>query len=1235
MSQSIHVHDIQISSLSNPHVDLPMGMQMFAQIICDETIIHQTEPVDTEDSVDLSWKLSINCEVPSHALTFWIAILRENPGPRLLGFIAIQQGEAILSAEQQTAFHMQLVPVNSDGPLLHLNTFFSVSSGPAIQIEDMESEDMESEDMESAGFQMGSWDSETITDHLAQMLDDTSCETQLHPDDMSLMHELILLLPYGSSDRGGFLHLLGDVCLQQWEGYSVRDMLNRAVWAFEDAIRDGLTDPTCLEYFGIALLRRFEQLGDASDISKATVLLEQAVNLTPDSNSDKLSWMTNLGGALVRRFQCLGDLDDLHKSISLGENAIGLAPDSQVDKPVMLNNLATSLLLRFKQLGDLADLNSCVVRGEEALLLTPDDDSDKPARLNNLGDSLLTRFNHVGDMDDLKKSVVMAENAVLLTPDGNLDKPYWLTNLGNSLSAHFKHLGAIDDLNKAVLMHENAVHLTQDDNPNKPLVLTNLATSLWQRFGCLGDRADLNSSILRAEAAVLLTPDSHPIKPLRLENLGVSLITRFELLGGLDDLNRSVLKAEDAVNLTSDANPAKASYLDNLSSCLFRRFERLGTIDDLHKSVLMREKAIQLTPEGHIHKSFWLNNLGGSFVSRFIRLGDPSDLNKSVVMLKDAVDWSKDDHPSKPLILSNFSNSLLARFGYFKELGDLKESVLMQRNAVGLTPNGHPDKPLLLFNLGNSLLTQFNHLGDQLDLQQAILHYTAAACATTGSPDIRFDAASSWAQCARLGKHSSLLEAYQVALDLLPELAWLGLSIKDRHYHLLKAGKVVREAAAAATVSGQAKKAVEWLEQGRSVIWGQLLNLRTPVDILKNSHPKLADQLLFLSSKLDISGTCASDIYTSRPGMDQSLRESADQAHQNAHNREELLKQIRGLDGFSRFLLPRSFSELSLAANQGPVVILNITDSQCDALILKPGIDEVMHIPLTAFPPSYAEELMKHLGDLVGRGGRLFGEQEGKMDQEDQFALILSGLWSGVVQPVLEALDIKTPVRSNLKRIWWCPTGSLVFLPIHAAGNYAANDIFGSNWFSIRHQVRTQEEIAHIQRLALGKFTVLRLDEEMATVQSVQQGMIESRWVHFACHGVQNVSNPTESALLLAGTSHFTLESIIRLALPHADFAFLSACQTATGDRTLQEESVHLAAGMLLAGYRGVIATMWTIRDDDAPQVACDVYEHLFKISPPDATQAAEALHLAIQRLREGSGKKSFTYWVPFIHIGV
>ncbi|KAJ7226827.1 CHAT domain-containing protein [Mycena pura] len=153
----------------------------------------------------------------------------------------------------------------------------------------------------------------------------------------------------------------------------------------------------------------------------------------------------------------------------------------------------------------------------------------------------------------------------------------------------------------------------------------------------------------------------------------------------------------------------------------------------------------------------------------------------------------------------------------------------------------------------------------------------------------------------------------------------------------------------------------------------------------------------------------------------------------------------------------------------------------------------------------------------------------------------------------------------------------------------------------------------------------------MAIIEDVQKAMKASRWVHFACHGVQSTT-PTESALLLAGSSRLTLSNIIKLSLPNADLAFLSACQTATGSRGLQDESVHLTAGMLLVGYRGVIGTMWSIMDNDAPQVASDVYAHLLETSPPDPTRAAEALHLAVQKLQKN---KSFLHWVTFVHFGI
>ena len=145
--------------------------------------------------------------------------------------------------------------------------------------------------------------------------------------------------------------------------------------------------------------------------------------------------------------------------------------------------------------------------------------------------------------------------------------------------------------------------------------------------------------------------------------------------------------------------------------------------------------------------------------------------------------------------------------------------------------------------------------------------------------------------------------------------------------------------------------------------------------------------------------------------------------------------------------------------------------------------------------------------------------------------------------------------------------------------------------------------------------------------------MEEYSFVHFACHGEQNAGDPTQSALLLSHGAHLTLGDIIKLKLPHAQLAFLSACQTATGDTKLPEEYVHLAAGMLVAGYQSVIATMWSIQDEDGPVIAEEFYKYLWKDKKPDVKQSAYALHHAVEKLRIQS--TSFLQWVPFIHMGV
>ena len=109
----------------------------------------------------------------------------------------------------------------------------------------------------------------------------------------------------------------------------------------------------------------------------------------------------------------------------------------------------------------------------------------------------------------------------------------------------------------------------------------------------------------------------------------------------------------------------------------------------------------------------------------------------------------------------------------------------------------------------------------------------------------------------------------------------------------------------------------------------------------------------------------------------------------------------------------------------------------------------------------------------------------------------------------------------------------------------------------------------------------------------------------------------------------------MNLDLSRMQFAYLSACLTSTGDFTLPDECIHLAAGMQFAGVRSLVATTWSVEDRAASMVTSKVYKELLKdgLENVQAEDTAEALHQAILSMKES--KVPLTFLVPFIHLGV
>lgn len=161
------------------------------------------------------------------------------------------------------------------------------------------------------------------------------------------------------------------------------------------------------------------------------------------------------------------------------------------------------------------------------------------------------------------------------------------------------------------------------------------------------------------------------------------------------------------------------------------------------------------------------------------------------------------------------------------------------------------------------------------------------------------------------------------------------------------------------------------------------------------------------------------------------------------------------------------------------------------------------------------------------------------------------------------------------------------------------------------------------------------LVDQSGTVEGVLKAMESFPSIHLACHASQDATSPLKSSIHLHD-GPLELSEIMKRNLPDSDLAFLSACQTSTGDKNLSEEVVHIAAGMLAAGYRSVVGTMWSISDKHGPDIAESFYESLLDDggSRIDGAKAARALHSAVQHFRE-KNSDSLHVWVPYIHIGV
>ncbi len=1077
-----------------------------------------------------------------------------------------------------------------------------------------------------------------------------------------LCRRILDALPDGDPARAGATDLLA---LAHWAEFNQSDTLG-SLDAAIDTLR-ALVDATPpddpdrlgrLSLLGSFVGARYERTGNVADLTPAVDATRAAARAatSPDERSAHLD---ALAAALNNRYTGAGSAADLDEAIEACRTALRLGSaadaddadtdaDADADADAAQRSRVTMLVLllgrRFELRWEPADIEEAVDLGQRAVEQFPEG-AELAGCLGYLASAFETRFEATGRVADLNAAVDHRRKAVRMTARAD-ERPGQLAALGGHLRLRFRRTGARADLNEAIEACRAALEGTPEDHGVYAGRLYELALVLRMRFEETGELSDVDEAVDRARTALRRTPQSHVDLPLRRSGLGTALLVRYRRTGVAEDLDTAIASFRTAVAATPPGHVNHARFTSNLALALWSRFEATGESADLTSAIESGERALAGTPEGEPDHAWQAVNLSEALKSRFDLTGDPADLDAAI------------DHV---------------------------------RVAVRDTPDDHPQRAKNLFALGGMLRRRAARADATADRDEAFSVCAEAAEFAYGAPSVRISAAAAAASMIGRTAPARAAELLEHAVRLLPDVAPDQLRRGEVQYALRGAAGLAADAAALAlaaapgTEQERAKRALRLLEAGRGVLLGRALNAREDHTGLRERHPELAERYARLRDLLD------------QPPGD---RPSAPQErHRTADELAATLSEIRSQDGFASFGLPPAVDELLAEAAHGPVVAFNVSRYRSDALLLTDAGIRAVRLPELRHD-TLREQVDAFYSALRVCADRA-AEPAARRGAQAAIHAVLAWLWDSAAEPVLRALGhLTTPADQDAwPRVWWMPGGLLSLLPVHAAGHHMDpaghhraptehhTDLVGdaprdtvmdrvvSSYTptvqALRHARRRpsaptgparalivampttpgvpgelRNVPTEVDRIGAHLFHPVLLAEPapgtqpsapLPTKRNVLSRLPGCQIAHFACHGANDVVDPSRSRLLLHDhdSDPLTVASLAPVRLDQVELAYLSACSTAvTNTDGLADEAIHLAAAFQLVGYPHVIGTLWEVDD----MIAVEVAEHFYRSLHADhgslnVAEAAEALHRATRAVRDQYPALP-SLWAAHLHAG-
>jgi hypothetical protein len=844
------------------------------------------------------------------------------------------------------------------------------------------------------------------------------------------------------------------------------------------------------------------------------------------------------------------------------------------------------------------------------LQVVPISQSDQETPLGELkdmlqrNDLLWNHFDETGDLTLLDDWISLQKEILKLCPVDDAKFADHCENLSTLLFMRFQQGEDVDVLDECIRLLRETLRLRPTEDAGREQGCGNLAICLKIRFSQTGDYA-MHDDVVKLQREVLqMLPSGHPTRAIACGNLASSLLYQFERSRDQALLDEAVSLHREAMEFYFTEDVWRAGVRVNLASVLSLRFEQTGDESALEEAITLNREALQLLPERS-------SDCANIFLNYAITLKHFLDLKRDGDddVLKEAIDVCKEALESWPVSNSDKWRPLLLLTSLYlysrNEPTDTETAVRMIYEAVSSYTH---DFPGLLKN-ASDCLRQTCLTDNTESMKEPLLQcYSAVIDLALLVAGFVLDHATQLeylAHCRYLGSgvYSTALLANQLdyGLQLLERargVVWTQLlHLRDPHLQDLE-NTHPRLAAELGTLL-------------------QILGSYRADDRVTVHHTELAAVSYSRDERHQKHDRVQQIIREVRslPGFSNFM---------SGPSQQDLRK------------LASTHPVIVLVPTEVECHALIITSPEVPPVdILLHGVS-AHAVDIAEGTGMWGTSLRS----LDWRSLHMRDEVDGRYmtSHKSSKKSALQKLWEAVVKPVINYLRLRVRTfqcvwehreyrssRTTQKatgfqrpRIHWCPTGAFSFVPVHAAGIYdgpnqeCCSDYVVSSYtptlaalhkaqqttqtlstsqlkllmvalettpgLNLRPLPNVRTEAANIVGVAEKRQIKLdvRQDAPFSTITEVATSLESANLVHLACHGTQHPTNPLESGFCLSN-GILTVEELMKLDLKNAFFAFLSACETAKGDKEQPDQTIHLAATLLFTGFQSVVATMWYV----------------------------------------------------------